>query len=235
MTGWLWAAKSERPELDTTLSKYLHDSIKASATRFEYGSSVLVVAPSGAGKTFGALQDAATEWVDVITAGCEAGIGRQLFGLLRQKAFSTDGDASFQKNRHLLLKAGENEDSVGDATLRSRWAVYLIRVLFCALATLRGQCETPRDWLFVQCFHVRATQAAYATAITHVTEKGVTFESLCGRALEGPAAVVLDEATAAMARPGDPVLEPLVGCLGGGDGEVPATGAELGLGRRHRL
>ena len=135
MTGWLWAAKSERPELDTTLSKYLHDSIKASATRFEYGSSVLVVAPSGAGKTFGALQYAATEWVDVITAGCKAGIGHHLFGLLRKKLLSTDGDVSFTANKRLMLQEGENEYRVDDLTLRSRWGGYLMRVLFCALTS----------------------------------------------------------------------------------------------------
>ena len=154
------------------------------------GASILAIAPAGAGKTFGALQYAATEWVDVITAGCKAGIGHHLFGLLRKKLLSTDRDVSFIANKRLMLQEGENEYRVDDLTLRSRWGVYLLRVLFCTLATLRERCKTPRDWLFVQCCHVRATEAAYANAIAHVIAAGVTYEALNGWSVQAPTAVV---------------------------------------------
>ena len=150
----------------------------------------LVVGPTGAGKSFAALQMACVKFVDIIDAGNSGCIGNQLFCNLK---------ALCDAGANLELLRVEHAASVSSSVLRSQWAQYLLWILAHTLAALRSVCETPRDWLFFQRYHGTVVCEAFERTLRCAGSARLSYAQLCGMVpTTAPYAFILDEAAAVM-------------------------------------
>ena len=193
--GWLWSmvVNREAPAMPTTLAD-------AFSYRLDTGSSeaLLAVAPPGAGKTFGAWQLGMSRYVDYLDANPANIVS--VFSKLKQEIIRKDFDDK------LLLQPGETVDTVPDTKLNSRKALYHTWILLHALATMRGQCKSPGDWLFLQLFRPDHVLQGYRAAVRVWRRNVLPYAALKlidsardakGHA-SGRAVLVLDEASHAL-------------------------------------
>ena len=193
--GWLWSmvVNREAPAMPTTLAD-------AFSYRLDTGSSeaLLAVAPPGAGKTFGAWQLGMSRYVDYLDANPANIVS--VFSKLKQEIIRKDFDDK------LLLQPGETVDTVPDTKLNSRKALHHTWILLHALATMRGQCKSPGDWLFLQLFRPDHVLQGYRAAVRVWRRNVLPYAALKlidsardakGHA-SGRAVLVLDEASHAL-------------------------------------
>ena len=198
--GWLWSKVIGRdaPPMSDTLARRLHHRIEHDSDPF-----FLVVAPSGAGKSFGAWQLGTLRHVDLLDANRNN--KHSLFSAWRRAVTANKlPDA-------LVLKPGETAEAVGPPQLHSRKAVYHAWILFCALNAMRAQCVGPSDWLFLQRHRARRVRAGYAAALAVAENHELQYqalEKLARRDMNrGPkTVVVVDEASHALPRYPDPAF-----------------------------
>ena len=133
--GWLWkkVVGQAAPPMSATLADQLHERIECDSDPL-----FLVVAPSGAGKSYGAWQLGTRRYVDLLDASCNKA---SLFSKWRRTVEENKLDDA------LVLMRGETVASVGRPKLNSRKAVYHAWILLCALTAMRAQCAGPSDWL----------------------------------------------------------------------------------------
>ena len=201
--GWLWSKVIGRdaPPMSDTLARRLHHRIEHDSDPF-----FLVVAPSGAGKSFGAWQLGTLRHVDLLDANRNN--KHSLFSAWRRAVTANKlPDA-------LVLKPGETAEAVGPPQLHSRKAVYHAWILFCALNAMRAQCVGPSDWLFLQRHRARRVRAGYAAALAVAENHELQYqalEKLARRDMNrGPkTVVVVDEASHALPYKRDPTFAPL--------------------------
>ena len=201
--GWLWSKVIGRdaPPMSDTLARRLHHRIEHDSDPF-----FLVVAPSGAGKSFGAWQLGTLRHVDLLDANRNN--RRSLFSAWRRAVTANKlPDA-------LVLKPGETAEAVGPPQLHSRKAVYHAWILFCALNAMRAQCVGPSDWLFLQRHRARRVCAGYAAALAVAENHELHYQALEKLARldmhRGPkSVVVVDEASHALPYKRDPTFAPL--------------------------
>ena len=163
----------------------------------------LVVAPSGAGKSFGAWQLGTIRHVDLLDANRND--KHSLFSLWRRTVTAN------RLPDDLVLKPGETAATVGQLKLNSRKAVYHAWILLCSLTAMRAQCSGPSDWLFLQRHRPRQVFAGYKAAISVAKKHRLHYESLAELVEldmnRGPQTVlVVDEASHALPRGGDPTF-----------------------------
>ena len=157
--GWLWkkVLGQPAPPMSTTLADALRRKLATTST-------VIAVAPSGAGKSFGAWQLATSWWVDFLDAAPSS--EDSVFQRWKEAIMEEPGDASF------LLKPGETADDVkrGSPEFNTRHALYHTWILLHALTTMRLQCKRPSDWLFVQRHRSHQVRAGYNAALAAFKE-----------------------------------------------------------------
>ena len=157
--GWLWkkVLGQPAPPMSTTLADALRRKLATTST-------VIAVAPSGAGKSFGAWQLATSRWVDFLDAAPSR--EDSVFQRWKEAIMEEPGDASF------LLKPGETADDVkrGSPEFNTRHALYHTWILLHALTTMRLQCKRPSDWLFVQRHRSHQVLAGYNAALAAFKE-----------------------------------------------------------------
>ena len=165
--GWLWkkALGQPAPPMSTTLADALRRKLATTST-------VIAVAPSGAGKSFGAWQLATSWWVDFLDAAPSR--EDSVFQRWKEAIMEEPGDASF------LLKPGETADDVerGSPEFNTRHALYHTWILLHALTTMRLQCKRPSDWLFVQRHRSHQVLAGYNAALAAFKKLALPFETL---------------------------------------------------------
>jgi len=201
--GWLWCkvVKQGAPPMSDKLARRLHERLA-----HEVGPLLLVVAPSGAGKSFGAWQLGTLRHVDLLDANRN-----------NQHSLFSEWRRAVKANMlpdALVLKPGETAATVGRPKLNSRKAVYHAWILFCALAAMRAQCAGPSDWLFLQRHCPARVSLGYSEAVAVARKYRLHYEALenlvtlhMGR---GPqTVVVVDEATHALPYKHDPTFAPL--------------------------
>ena len=203
--GWLWrkVLGQAAPPMPTTLADQLHRRIETSSDPL-----LLVVAPSGAGKSFGAWQLGTRLYVDLLDATRNG--EQSLFSAWRRAVKESElDDALVLKHREPLATA-----SVGRLKLNSRKAIYHAWILFCALAAMRAQCMRPSDWLFLQRHHSLRLHEGYTIALAVAKKHRLHYEALADLVkldmFRRPKTVlVVDEASHALPHTRDPTFAPL--------------------------
>ena len=201
--GWLWrkVLGQAAPPMPTTFADRLHRRLETSSDPL-----LLVVAPSGAGKSFGAWQLGTRQYVDLLDAVRN---GKQsLFYTWRRAVKDNKLDDA------LVLKRGETVATVGRLKLNSRKAIFHAWILFCALTAMRAQCMGPSDWLFLQRHRPFRVHRGYAIALALAKKHRLHYEALADLVklgmLHGPETVlVVDEASHALPHEHDPTFAPL--------------------------
>ena len=241
--GWLWrkVLGQAAPPMPTTFADRLHRRLETSSDPL-----LLVVAPSGAGKSFGAWQLGTRQYVDLLDAVRN---GKQsLFYTWRRAVKDNKLDDA------LVLKRGETVATVGRLKLNSRKAIFHAWILFCALTAMRAQCMGPSDWLFLQRHHSLRLHEGYTIALAVAKKHRLHYEALADLVkldmFRRPKTVlVVDEASHALPHEHDPTFAPLrttlpssvsgdaTGCLGrvatrrGGLRSAASRAADSGAGR----
>ena len=201
--GWLWrkVVGQNAPTMSDKLARRLDARIQR-----DNNPSFLVVAPSGAGKSFAAWQLGTIRHVDLLDANRND--KHSLFSLWRRAVTAN------KLPDDLVLKPGETAATVGQLTLNSRKAVYHAWILLCSLTAMRAQCSGPSDWLFLQRHRPRQVINGYAVAMAVAKKHGLHYEALAKLVTldnkRGPQTVlVVDEASHALPHTRDPTFAPL--------------------------
>ena len=201
--GWLWkeVLGQDTPPMSKKLACRLDERIKG-----HKNSLFLVVAPSGAGKSFAAWQLGTIRHVDLLDANRND--KHSLFSLWRRTVTAN------KLPDDLVLKHGETAATVGQPKLNSRKAVYHAWILLCSLTAMRAQCSGPSDWLFLQRHRPRRVINGYATALAVAEDHRLHYDALAKLVTRdntrGPQTVlVVDEASHALPHTRDPTFAPL--------------------------
>ena len=203
--GWLWkeVLGQDTPPMSKKLACRLDDRIEG-----DDNPLFLVVAPSGAGKSFAAWQLGTIRHVDLLELDANRNNQHSLFSLWRQTVTANTLPDD------LVLKPGETAEAIGRLKLNSRKAVYHAWILLCSLTAMRAQCSRPSDWLYLQRHRPWQVIAGYAAALAVAEEHGLHYEALAKLVTRdnarGPQTVlVVDEASHALPRGSDPTFAPL--------------------------
>ena len=152
--GWLWiktAFGEERavPKLSTKLADELRRWLAGGNSPM-----LLVVAPSGAGKSFAALQLGTRRYVDLLDAAPN-----------KVSVFRRWKQAIMEEHLASSLLAPSDGASITELHKHARKGMYHTWILLHVLAAMRGQCRTPSDWLFMQRYRTVEVVAGYNAAL----------------------------------------------------------------------